>query len=83
MRASLAPELCRSIIELYRDGASQTTIASLLRTAQSNVSRVLSKARRQTPGISRRRADADDSRLRIFAASQLGSRCKPVNLDYL
>jgi transcriptional regulator len=82
MPASLAPELCRSIVELYRGGATQSAIAGALRTAQSNVSRVLSRARRKDRAIPRRAVEAE-SRLRIFAASQLGSRRFPLNLDYL
>jgi predicted transcriptional regulator len=83
MRTSLATELRRSIIKLYRNGSSQKSIASLLHTAQSNVSRVLSRARRMSPAIPQRYIVAEDSRLRIFAASQLGTRKQPLNLDYL
>jgi hypothetical protein len=83
MRPSLDPQLCQSIIDKYRQGMCQVTIALQLGTAQSNVSRVLARARKETPAIPKRYVEAEVSRVRIFAASQLGPRRFPLNLDYL
>jgi predicted transcriptional regulator len=83
MRPSLDPKLCQSIIEKYRKGLKQKAIALELDTAQSNVSRVLSIARKNSPEIPRRYIEAEESRLRIIAVSQLGPRGHPLNLDYM
>ena len=77
---SLPAQVCADIIELHRSGLTQKAIASRLKTAQSNVSRVLSRARRGG-NVSGLRATG--TKIRMYLASQLGTRRHPLNLDLL
>lgn len=81
----LSAEQRQFIVDLYRDGAhTQTMIAELIGTTQSNVSKVLAQARRHDPQIPGRRAARGRlPRRKAFAASQLGSFAEPANLDFM
>jgi transposase-like protein len=87
----LSAEVRKYIVAVYREGGrTQATIAEMVGTTQSNVSKVLAKWRRRDPSIRRRFAAANpkpavtsgaDRRQFCFAASQLGSPVEPLNLD--
>jgi DNA-binding MarR family transcriptional regulator len=82
----LTIEQRRFAVELHLGGEhTQAAIAELLGTTQGNISKVLAAARRRDAKIPTRRrtSDSDSRPLTIFAASQLGSRREPLNMDSL
>jgi len=70
-----------SITALCRAGCfTQSEMAEMSGTTQSNVSKILKQARRSDPEIPRRRSRKNR---RKFNVSQMGSRREPMDLDLL
>jgi DNA-binding MarR family transcriptional regulator len=72
----LSTEQRRFVIQLYSRGEhTQASLADLVGTTQSNISKMLSRARRRDPSIPKRhpRLELAARGPRIFAASQVAS----------
>ena len=78
-------EVRQFIVSLYRSGAhTQSMIAEIAGTTQSNVSKILEQERRQGGQLPLRNAVGKRAKRRqTLSASQIGSARSPLNLDYL
>jgi hypothetical protein len=82
---TLDPTQRRFIVDMYRDGHTQASIASMVGSTQGNISQLLAYARRCDPSVPIRPKGnrKGESRRPVFASSQLGSSKEPFNLDHL
>jgi transposase-like protein len=81
----ISEDVRQFIVSLYRQGGhTQGMIAQLAGTTQSNVSKILSQARREGLQLPRRNSTVgNDKRPPTSAVSQLGPAGFPLNMDYL
>jgi len=82
----LSADQRRFILDLYLEGRqTQAEIAELTGTTQSNVSKIVARARLRDPAIPMRQRNArpTSAKEKVFAASQIGSSFLPLNMDFL
>jgi predicted transcriptional regulator len=82
----LSAEVRQFIVDLYVNGKrTQAAIAELAGTTQSNVSKILAKARRCDSSIPacRRLPRGRAEKALVFQVSQLGSARCPLDMDML
>jgi DNA-binding transcriptional regulator LsrR (DeoR family) len=78
-------DLRKWIVSLYQSGEhTQQMIAEIVVTSQSNVSKILAKARNEGAILPTRNVAGDrEKRTPMFSASQVGPAGSALNLDYL